>query len=162
MAKFRMAHILWSPCAKLYVSDTQLATWKPFLNSYVEKENFHYCIYFFLNIYLVISVYLAVSHLSCSMWDLQSLWQHAVSFICGMQALVPWPGIKPGPPDSGAWSLSHWTTSPAYRFFIWSIWPTLCKILNIKESHIPWELFLEINSHSLCTICLGMYTQYCK
>ena len=103
-------HTLDSMCKTIYVSDTQLATWKPFLNSYVEKENFHYCMCFFLNIYLVISIYLAVSHLRCSTWDLQSLWQHAVSFICGVQALVPWPGLKPGPPDSGACSLSHWTT----------------------------------------------------
>ena len=27
-----------------------------------------------------------------------------------MQDLVPWPGIKPEPPASGAWSLSQWTT----------------------------------------------------
>ena len=40
--------------------------------------------------------------LSCSVWD-----------------LVPWPGIEPGPPALGAWSLSHWTTSevPIYYFF---------------------------------------------
>ena len=31
--------------------------------------------------------------LSCSIWD-----------------LVPWPGIEPGPPALGTWSLSHWTT----------------------------------------------------
>ena len=29
---------------------------------------------------------------------------------CGMQDLVPWPGIEPRPPALGAWSLSHWTT----------------------------------------------------
>ena len=31
--------------------------------------------------------------LSCSMWD-----------------LVPWPGIKPVPPQLGVWCLKHWTT----------------------------------------------------
>ena len=31
-------------------------------------------------------------------------------FSCGMQDLVPWPGIEPGSPALGAWSLSHWTT----------------------------------------------------
>ena len=36
--------------------------------------------------------YLAVSSLSCSMWN-----------------LVPWPWIKPGPPALGVQSLSHWT-----------------------------------------------------
>ena len=29
---------------------------------------------------------------------------------CGMWDLVPWPGIKPGPPALGAQSLTHWTT----------------------------------------------------
>ena len=29
---------------------------------------------------------------------------------CGMQALVPWPGIEPGPSTLGVWSLSPWTT----------------------------------------------------
>ena len=29
---------------------------------------------------------------------------------CGMWDLVPWPGIKPGPPALGVLSLSHWTT----------------------------------------------------
>ena len=45
--------------------------------------------FFFFNVYFI---YLAVLGLSCNMWD-----------------LVPWPGIKPGPPALGARSLSHWT-----------------------------------------------------
>ena len=31
-------------------------------------------------------------------------------FSCGMQDLVPRPGIEPGPPALGAWSLNHWIT----------------------------------------------------
>ena len=31
-------------------------------------------------------------------------------FSRSMRDLVPMPGIEPGPPASGAWSLSHWTT----------------------------------------------------
>ena len=38
-------------------------------------------------------IYLPVPGLSCGMWD-----------------LVPWPGIKLGPPALGEWSISHWTT----------------------------------------------------
>ena len=38
--------------------------------------------------------------LCCSMWILR----------CSMWDLVPWPGIEPGSPALGAWSLSHWTT----------------------------------------------------
>ena len=29
---------------------------------------------------------------------------------CGMWDLVPWPGIKPGPPALGGWSFSPWTS----------------------------------------------------
>ena len=41
-------------------------------------------------------------------------------FSCGIQILscciwdlVPWSGIKPGPPALGAWNLSHWTAKEA-------------------------------------------------
>ena len=43
-------------------------------------------------------------------WDLSSSLLHTGSFSCSMWDLVPWPGIKPRFPASGAWSLSHWTT----------------------------------------------------
>ena len=52
--------------------------------------------FFFLNIYLFIctrSLLAAYKLFSCGMWD-----------------LVPRPGIEPGSPALGAWSLSHWTT----------------------------------------------------
>ena len=32
------------------------------------------------------------------------------SLCWGMWGPVPWPGIEPGPPAMGVWSLSHWTT----------------------------------------------------
>ena len=32
-----------------------------------------------------------------------------ILFSCGMWDLVPWPGIEPGPPALGMWSLNHWT-----------------------------------------------------
>ena len=51
-------------------------------------------IYFWLCLFCFLKIlYLAMLGLSCSMWG-----------------LVPWPGIKPGPPALGVWSLSHWTT----------------------------------------------------
>ena len=40
-----------------------------------------------------IRMYMALLSLSCGMWD-----------------LVLWPGIEPGPPALGVWSLSHWIT----------------------------------------------------
>ena len=42
---------------------------------------------------------LAIPDLRCSMQALS----------CGMWDLVPGPGIEPGPPAWGAWSLRHWT-----------------------------------------------------
>ena len=61
----------------------------------------------FLFVCLFVLFHLAVPGLSCSLGI----------FRCGMQTLrcsiwdlVPWPGIKPGPPALGVQSLSHWTT----------------------------------------------------
>ena len=31
-------------------------------------------------------------------------------FSCSMRDVVPWPGIEPGSPALGAWTLNHWTT----------------------------------------------------
>ena len=44
---------------------------------------------------------------SCGTWTLS----------CGIWDLGPWPGIEPGPPALGAWSLSHWTTREVPRVF---------------------------------------------
>ena len=71
--------------------------------------NIHHCyrlhlFYFIFKKYLFI--YLAVPGLSC-----------------GMRDLVPWPGIEPGPPALGAWSLNHWTIKEVPDFFIFKhIW----------------------------------------
>ena len=40
-----------------------------------------------------------------------SLW----TLSCGVWHRVPWPGIKPGPPASGAQSLSHWKVKSLSR-----------------------------------------------
>ena len=64
---------------------------------------------FFSNIYLfgcTGSSLLARGIFSCGMWDL---------FSWGMRDLVPWPGMKPGPPALGVWSLNHWTTREVPR-----------------------------------------------
>ena len=39
--------------------------------------------------------------LGCSTWDLQSLSQRVAFFSCGMQDLVPKPGMEPGLPGLG-------------------------------------------------------------
>ena len=52
--------------------------------------------------FVKICIYLAAMGLSCRtrIFDLH----------CGLQDLVPWPGIEPEAPGLGAQSLSHWTT----------------------------------------------------
>ena len=81
-------------------------------------------------------------------------------FRCGMWNLVPWPGIEAGPPELGAWSLSHWTTRAicvsdnaankglscqSYGFSSGHVWMWE---LDCKESWAPknwcfWILVLE-------------------
>ena len=38
------------------------------------------------------------------------LWHMGSLFSCDIWVLILWPGINPGPPALGAWSVSHWTT----------------------------------------------------
>ena len=54
-----------------------------------------------------------------------------------MWELVPWPGIEPGPPGLGAWSLSHWTTrkvpfAPS-QVTVWTL---------ISQHHLLWSVQL--------------------
>ena len=37
---------------------------------------------------------------------------------CSMWALVPWSGMKPGPPALETWSVSHWTTREVPTWFL--------------------------------------------
>ena len=46
-------------------------------------------------------------------WLLQVLVAAHGIFSCSTWNLVSWPGIEPGPPALGAWSLNHWTTREA-------------------------------------------------
>ena len=77
--------------------------------------------YSFKNIYLFIWLCWVLSwgtwYPQSSLWHVESLVSAYGIFSGGMQTLscsmwdlVPWPGIKPGPPALGAQSLSHWTT----------------------------------------------------
>ena len=87
-------------------------------------------LHFLKNLYFYF-IYLVVAHriFSCCMWTLT----------CGMWPLVPWPGIKPGPPALVVWSLSCCTTRevpmilsyiPSFRN---SIIRTTCKYDLIKK-----------------------------
>ena len=99
-------------------------TWSWFISFFVNCWTWLASIFFFnlflKNIYLFIYLftylltYLAAPGLSCGMQDLRChVWDlHCGmrTLSCGMWDLVPWPGMKPGTPALGAWSLSHWTT----------------------------------------------------
>ena len=52
---------------------------------------------------------LAVPGLSCGTARSSIFLTACGIFCCGMWDLVPWSGIKPGPPALGVQSLSHWT-----------------------------------------------------
>ena len=55
-------------------------------------------------------IYLTTLGLSYNTQDLWSLLWHAKPFNWDIWDLVPWPGMEPGPPALGLWSLGHWTT----------------------------------------------------
>ena len=102
--------------------------------------------YSFKNIYLFIWLCWVLSwgtwYPQSSLWHVESLDSAYGIFSCGMQTLsctmwdlVPWPGIKSGPPALGAQSLSHWTTKS-----------------HISGTDIQWTcpksaLFLHSSSH---------------
>ena len=69
-------------------------------------------------------------------------------FSCSMRDLVPWPGIKPGPPELGTQCLSHWTTREVPGGFFKMIF----SVPWIFHLYYPWIGFLFLcSSHSLLT-----------
>ena len=54
---------------------------------------------------------------------------------CGMWDLVSWPGIKPGPPALGAWSLNPWTTREVLTILQF-------KKLFLKSQRLDWGKYL--------------------
>ena len=71
---------------------------------YVYLDHFvHQFLFFFFCLFIWLCWVSVVAHwisdLRWCMWDL-----------CSTGDLVPWPGIEPGSPALGAWSLGHWTT----------------------------------------------------
>ena len=105
-------------------------------------------------------IYLAAPGLNCSTWD-----------------LVSWPGIKPQPTASGAWSFSHWTTkkslfisfiyclppSPLVTWMFWVSWleitqeavrmvGRMSQLLEVgKVSHFFWDYYELKEFGSVCT-----------
>ena len=88
-----------------------------------------------------------------------------------MWDLVPWPGIEPGTPALGAWSLIHCTTRevPCFSVFNWSIVDLVCCVsfrctakwfsytyiyIYFFQILFPYRLLQNIEYSSLC------YTPY--
>ena len=68
----------------------------------------HFKKYVFIWLPQVLVTARGISNLCCGIWTLR----------CSVWDLVPWSGIKPGPPTLGVWSLSHWTRrSPCQGHF---------------------------------------------
>jgi len=90
----------------------------------------------------------AAPALSCSVWD-----------------LVPWPGMEPGPPALGEWSLCHWTTREVSqhhnfsRFWEWNFLPPLLILFRgelLQEVLLAstWEACLSsVISNTRLTVC---------
>ena len=88
---------------------------------------------FFLFIWLC-SVSVVVHWISDLRWCIRDL--------CSTGDLVPWPGIEPGSPALGTWSLSHWTTREVPGQFIFSwVWPTSLLAAYIQFVLLrPWVI----------------------
>ena len=86
-------------------------------------------------------IYLSALGLSCGMWD-----------------LIPQPGIKPGPPALGVWSLSHWTTRevPGY-----SVLMTFFLVIKVYYTLLIKKLGkLEIEKMKNIDCCLSLKNYY--
>ena len=77
---------------------------------------------FFIWLHWVLVVALRI--FSCSMWD-----------------LAPWPGIEPGTPALGAWSLSHWTTRAVPCFI------QCCSVQKTWGSGLAWNVIVLHREH---------------
>ena len=85
----------------LSISGNQSYLWISCFLSFLKEINvYFYFIYLSASGFGWLGLFAAQEICRCSMQYLS----------CGMWDLVPWPGIKPGPPAWGAWDLSHWIT----------------------------------------------------
>ena len=95
--------------------------------------------WFFLKIYYIFI--LAAPGLHCSTW---------ASLVAACGILVPQPGMEPGPPALGAWSLNHWTTREVpSECFLYQVGRTVRQDLDLLGHKSP---FLQ-STH--CSLSLG-------
>ena len=66
---------------------------------------------------------------------------------CGMQDLVPWPGIKPRPPALGTWSPKHWTTREVPKLCIMKYFKHTGKLVLYNEYPHPHLSYLNVLPH---------------
>ena len=81
------------------------------LGTYLQR----YIDIFFKKIFIYLFIYW-MGRVLVAAWGIFSwgMW----AFSCGTRDPVPSPGMEPGPPALGVWSLNHWTTGevPTYRY----------------------------------------------
>ena len=78
-------------------------------------------------------------------WGMQAL-------CCGLQDLVSWPGIKPGPPALGAWSLNHWPTREVPRVCL-----VLLESARVFQNDYHFSFSQSMNEHSCCSTYLQIF-----
>ena len=82
-------------------------------------------LFYYLFIWLLRVLVVAGGLLSCGMWTLSSL--------------IPWPGIKPGPPALGSRSLNHCATREVPQSHSWLLAPKLhIKSISRQSSALPY------------------------
>ena len=118
-------------------------------------SRFH-CIFFSPHIYLfgcAESQLWQAGSFSCSSRAPQ-LW-HAGSLVAAcVWDLVPWPGIEPGPPELGVWSLNHCTTREVslYLFLIAAVLNALLKVHLLFFFNLFILLFYLFIYFGLCWV----------
>ena len=102
-------------------SDSCLLSWWCYLTISSSAILFSFCLRSFPSIRVFSNE--STLHIRCIYlfwWIIDLPWgMWTVSW--GMRNLVPWPGITPGPPALGTWSLSHWTTRKSPLWGAWFI-----------------------------------------
>ena len=85
---------------------------------------------------------------------------------CVMQALAPWPGIRPRPPALEAWSLNRCTTREVpERLRLLNLGYIACQIVYHYKQCIPLKkkiyiyIYIRITSEkSICIMCQSSYS----
>ena len=111
-------------------SQTQLSDWTTTILLMLSKFIIFLKIYFLIWLHWVLAGTCGIFSLSCDRQDFSfSMW----ALSCGMWNLVPWPVIKPKPPD---WKLGFFLVSGPPGKFSWWVFFFNCIIISVIRSNI--------------------------